>query len=317
MREYAKISPRFWIGQTGKAIRRLGPETQVLALYLLSSPHANMIGLYHLPLPYIVADTGIPFEGACKALRSLEEIGFCTFDRDAEVIWVIEMACYQIGEALKPTDLQAKGVDREYKSVPPCQQLQGFWLKYKDSYHLKEGRAFEAPSKPLRSQEQEQEQEIEKEQEVNRSAEQIEKMALGELLDPVAPKKTAKAQTKTETELQAACREMWKAYAAAYASRYGAAPVSNVQVRSQAKAFVSRVGMEEAPQIAAWFVRHPGQFYVSKGHTIGALLTDAEKLRTEWATGRVVTAAQSRQSDRAGATANAVHQILAERGETA
>jgi len=40
MRDYAKVSPRFWIGNTGKQLRS-DPDAQVVALYLMSNPHAN------------------------------------------------------------------------------------------------------------------------------------------------------------------------------------------------------------------------------------------------------------------------------------
>ena len=70
--------------------------------------------------------------------------------------------------------------------------------------------------------------------------------------------------------------------------------------------------MVEAPDIAAWYVQHPGRFYVERGHVFDHLLKDAEKLRTEWATGRVVTSTAARQSDRRGAMASAVENLLAE-----
>jgi hypothetical protein len=53
MRDYAKIAPQFWIGSTGKA------------------PHANMLDIYYLPPIFIAHETGIPFEGASKALLNL------------------------------------------------------------------------------------------------------------------------------------------------------------------------------------------------------------------------------------------------------
>lgn len=166
MRDYAKIAPQFWIGATGKAIRKHGAEAQVVALYLLSSPHANMIGLYHLPLAYISADTGIPLEGASKALRCLNEALFCGYDEAAEVVWVYEMAKYQISAFLKPEDKQCAGVQNAYDAVPQNRFLAGFHDKYETAFHMKRRREqaspLEAPSKPLRSQEQEQEQEQEK-----------------------------------------------------------------------------------------------------------------------------------------------------------
>ena len=52
MRDYAKVMPTFWTGETGKAIRRRGPEGVICALYLMSSPASNMLGLYYQPILY-------------------------------------------------------------------------------------------------------------------------------------------------------------------------------------------------------------------------------------------------------------------------
>lgn len=308
MRDYAKIAPRFWIGATGKAIRKCGPEAQVVALYLLSSPHANMIGLYHLPIAYIAADTGIPFEGASKALTKLFECGFCGYDEDAEVVWVFEMAHFQIGGALKPLDKQCAGTQNAYDNVPENRFLPGFFDKYAGAFHMtsrREARTpFEAPSIPLRSKEQEQESEQEQEQERGRPAKARVSPAVAVV--PVG-----------DSALQDSCKRVWQAYASAYESRYGASPVRNAKVNGQVRQFVQRVGGEEGPDIAGWFPAHPGAFYASRMHDFGCLLSDAEKLRTEWATGRVMTNSKARQSDRSGATLSALNEILAERGEVA
>ena len=77
MREYARVYPSFWIGKTGKQLRKCGLESQIVAMYVLTCPHANMIGLYYLPIPYISYDTGIPLQGACKALARPYEAMQC------------------------------------------------------------------------------------------------------------------------------------------------------------------------------------------------------------------------------------------------
>lgn len=89
----------------------------------------------------------------------------------------------------------------------------------------------------------------------------------------------------------------WKAYEEAYRSRYGVLPIRNVKVNSCLKSFMSRVPEEEAPDIASFYVRHPGAYYVSRGHPIELLLRDAEKIRTEWASNRPITQRQAQQSD--------------------
>lgn len=156
MRDYSAVVPTFWTGKTGKEIRALGPECQVVALYLLTSPHSNMIGLYYLPKIYLAHETGIPMQGACKALQSLSEVHFCTYDDDAETVFVHEMARYQIGTELVATDKRVKGVENELKKFHNNPLLKAFLRRYADAYHLdfddEESSHFEAPSEALRSQ---------------------------------------------------------------------------------------------------------------------------------------------------------------------
>lgn len=163
MRDYGKVSPQFWIGATGKELRKKGAEAQLVALYLMTNPHANMLGLYYLPTMFIAHETGLGIEGASKGLSRSIEAGFCSYDEVSEVVWVHEMASYQVGSSLKATDLRVKGVQNEYDSLPANPYLLGFYEKYRDAFHMSSKRGSEtkdkAPSKPLASQEQEQEQE--------------------------------------------------------------------------------------------------------------------------------------------------------------
>lgn len=103
------------------------------------------------------------------------------------------------------------------------------------------------------------------------------------------PEKSGSTQkSETETELQIACRQTWTNYSIAYFEKYKTNPVRNAKVNSQVKDFVNRIGYEESPQVAAWFISHPDNFYAKGGHVFGMLSKDAEKLRTEWATGNVI-----------------------------
>jgi hypothetical protein len=165
MRDYSKVSPHFWIGRTGKEIRKAGAEATVVAMYLMTSPHANMLGLYYLPEMYIAHETGLGIEGACKGLQRCIEAGFCKYDKDSEVVFVEEMARYQIADTLKDTDKRCIGVQNEYDSLPENPFLATFYDKYALSFNMTNRRAerspLQAPSKPLASQEQEQAQEQE------------------------------------------------------------------------------------------------------------------------------------------------------------
>ena len=166
MRDYGVVSPRFWIGTTGKELRG-NPPAQVLALYLMTSPHANMIGVFHCPLIYMAHETGLGMEGASKALQSLIEAKFCTYEESSETVFVHRMAAFQIGDHLSEQDKRCKGVEREWNNIPSRQIQQAFFAIYSAAFHLpkqaKKARGTEAPSKPLRSQEQEQDQEQDQE----------------------------------------------------------------------------------------------------------------------------------------------------------
>ncbi|WP_212667977.1 hypothetical protein, partial [Xanthomonas axonopodis] len=161
MRDYAKIVPTIWTGATGKALRKGGVEGMVVALYLMSSPASNMLGLYYQPVLYMAHETGLGLEGASKGLLQCIEAGFCRYDEDSEMVWVVEMATFQIGSNLKASDNRCAGIQREYDALPDNPFLHDFWWRYHRDFHIRSARGEEAPSKALPSQEQEQEQEQE------------------------------------------------------------------------------------------------------------------------------------------------------------
>lgn len=104
----------------------------------------------------------------------------------------------------------------------------------------------------------------------------------------------------------------WTAYAAAYRARYGADPLRNAAVNGQLANFLRRVPGDEAPHIAQHYVSSNNARYVSAGHTVGCLLQDAEKLRTEWLTGRSTTAHEARATDRTSGRAQQYEQTFAQ-----
>ncbi|EXD66496.1 hypothetical protein J478_2830 [Acinetobacter baumannii 58452] len=169
MRDYGKVSPHFWTGSTGKKLREC-PDSIVVAMYLMTCPHANMLGLYYMPLLYVAHETGLGLEGAKKGLKWACDAGFCSYDEVSEMVWVHEMARFQVAESLKPTDNRCKGIQKDYDSLPANPFLSSFYEKYATAFCMtnrREGKGTLslsnlAPSKPLVSQEQEQEQEQDK-----------------------------------------------------------------------------------------------------------------------------------------------------------
>lgn len=126
---------------------------------------------------------------------------------------------------------------------------------------------------------------------------------------PPAEDKPPKAKKAKEP---APTNEVWQAYAEAYRIRYKADPIRNAMVNGQLAQLVGRLGADEAPAVAEFYLTHKNRFYVEKMHPVGLLLSDAEKLRTEWATGRQVTATQANQADKTQANFNAFAPLIAE-----
>ncbi len=130
-----------------------------------------------------------------------------------------------------------------------------------------------------------------------------------DLTEPDQPKKKIPREVATSTGTSV---ETWKAYAEAYRKRYGVEPVRNKSVNAMLCKLVEKIGTEEAPAVAAFYVSHQAQFYVAKMHPVNLLVADAEKLRTEWKTGRQVTNGYAVQADRTSTTGQMFKKLIAE-----
>ncbi len=129
---------------------------------------------------------------------------------------------------------------------------------------------------------------------------------------PFFPQAVASDKPDPKKEEEPLTKKTWMAYSQAYEKRYGVAPIRNRTVAGQLANFVKRIGREESPHVAAFFVNHNNQFYVTKMHTVGLLLADSEKLRTEWATNRTMTQTQARQADKTQARGNVFNKLIDE-----
>ena len=112
-----------------------------------------------------------------------------------------------------------------------------------------------------------------------------------------------------ETALQAACKHTWAAYNLAFEQRYGVKPVRNQVVNANVKTLVKRLGYEEAPQVAAWYVLNVNEaFVVKNSHGVGVLVNQAESYRTQWARGQAVTATAAQAADKSSANFDAIEE---------
>jgi hypothetical protein len=156
LRDYAKVAGTFWTGATGRALKSKGKDAVIVGLYLMTCPNSNMLGLYWLPRLYIEHETGLGSEGASEGLARAIEVGFCEYDEASEVVWVKEMAAYQIADTLKSDDNRCKGIQREYDQLPENPYLARFYERYGVPFHMtacrgkQKGlrRGLQAPTKP-------------------------------------------------------------------------------------------------------------------------------------------------------------------------
>lgn len=196
MRKYSSITPKFWIGKTGRKLRG-DISAKLVAAYLLSCPNNEMTGVFYCPLCQISAETGLPLEapsvplpspfqgplkGIREALETLQREDFAIYDYESEYVFVKKMALFQIAQELKPTDKRITGLKTAIESMPenfkylfikeynkcfnlgfkdiPEHEVRRFWSQTQEENKFSAS-PIEAPSKALRSQEQEQEQEQE------------------------------------------------------------------------------------------------------------------------------------------------------------
>lgn len=152
MRSFATVLSQFWTGRTGKAIAAAGKDARIVATYLLTCEHANMLGLYRLPLLYAAEETGLKRREVADALSQLQAIGFAHYDEATEFVWVLEMARFQLGlllgEPLKEGDKRTKGAARLYKQIPSNPYLAPFHDRYSEVLSLPTRRDFTVETKP-------------------------------------------------------------------------------------------------------------------------------------------------------------------------
>jgi hypothetical protein len=165
VRDYATVLTRMHTGRTMKALR--GDHlAQLLVFYLITNPHSNMIGVYHLPIMYIAEDLGSPLEGARKALSRVIAEEFCEYDTELGWVFVPRMAEIQVASRLSAGDKRCAAVAREIDRIASPPMKAAFARRYAEPFapaftllkSTTKERGWEAPSEPLRSQEQEHDQ---------------------------------------------------------------------------------------------------------------------------------------------------------------
>lgn len=112
---------------------------------------------------------------------------------------------------------------------------------------------------------------------------------------PGRSKRVAKIKDPEAEEVKLANAETWKAYADSYFNRYGAEPVRNAKVNGLIAQLVKRIGAEEAPHVAFYYVTINDSFLLRTLHDLGNLVAKCESIRTQWATGQQMNGTTARQ----------------------
>jgi hypothetical protein len=124
---------------------------------------------------------------------------------------------------------------------------------------------------------------------------------------PVKKERTPKGEGKSVAT--------WEAYSAAYENRYGEKPIRNQKNNIHCCQLVDRIGAEEAPHVAAWYVQSNSYQYVQSGHALSLLVRDAEKLRTEWITGRTITRQAAMDAERRQSNGDVWRSVMEKHGD--
>ncbi|TLY46936.1 MAG: hypothetical protein E6K54_07740 [Gammaproteobacteria bacterium] len=148
MREFTKISSEFWTSPMGKKIKKCELETKVLAFYLMTCRHTNMLGIYYLPLALASHEIGIAIEGVRRGIQALIKLNFCSYNEENEYVWIHETAASQLG-ALKKNDNRVKHANRVFKNLPKLPFLTDFYEKYRNFLHLEAASFFEPVRSPF------------------------------------------------------------------------------------------------------------------------------------------------------------------------
>jgi len=82
---YTRVESRFW---QDEKMRAVSDDVRYLMLYLLTSPHRNILGFYFLPSPYACFDLGWDEKRFQKGLQELLQTGRVKYDARAHVVLV-------------------------------------------------------------------------------------------------------------------------------------------------------------------------------------------------------------------------------------
>lgn len=111
---YHRVYQRIWL-------EPWEPDVRYLAFYLLTCEHRTFEGLYRLPLAYAAEDLGWTLVRVRNTMHSLVEHGFCEYDRQAQILWIVKAL-----KAQSPNANQCRAAARKIVALPANTLLDSF-----------------------------------------------------------------------------------------------------------------------------------------------------------------------------------------------
>jgi len=159
MRDYGKVHTSFW---TSATTRGMTESARTLALYLITSPHSTIAGVFRLPDGYVCEDLQWSAERVSEGFAELLAKGFANRCETTKWVWV----CKHLEWNPPENPNQRKSALKIAVSVPDeCVWKQAFMRVSGPSLGFEPTESpnpSETVTEPLLNQEQEQEQEQEK-----------------------------------------------------------------------------------------------------------------------------------------------------------
>lgn len=119
MNRYSQIYSQIWFD--GK-YTSLSDTAKLMFLYVLTSPHGNMIGYYRLPVAYAACDLGWDKKDVISALDELTVAGMISYDDKANVVLIKNFLKYNPIQ----NESQAKGAAKLLDDVPASPLIEEF-----------------------------------------------------------------------------------------------------------------------------------------------------------------------------------------------
>lgn len=164
MRDYGKVHTSFWSSST---VSSMSEDGRMLALYLLTSPHSNITGVFRLPDGYAMEDLNWTPERVSKGFLELFRKGFANRCETTKWVWISKHLEWNQPE--NPN--QRKAAKKIALSIPDeCVWKLDFMRVWGESLGISAeefGNPSETVSEPFLNQEQEQEQKQEQKQKKN------------------------------------------------------------------------------------------------------------------------------------------------------